>query len=162
MPLNIDIQQILLHMLNFAILVAAVYFLLYNPIKKFMDNRNNLFDERENALKENEEKAEKAKKEYEEKLSSVQSEADEIKSNAEKQANEEAKKIISDAENKASEIVSEARAKATREHDDIISSAYGEITKLAQEEAEKVVFADTKAAYDCFLDAVEDGEIEEQ
>lgn len=39
MPLNIDLVQILLHLLNFVILFAIMYFLLYNPIKKFTDKR---------------------------------------------------------------------------------------------------------------------------
>ena len=39
MPLNIDWQQILLHALNFVILVGGLYFLLFNPVKKFMAKR---------------------------------------------------------------------------------------------------------------------------
>ena len=161
MPLNIDIQQILLHMLNFAILVAAVYFLLYNPIKKFMDNRNNDFDKRENEIKENLAASEKAKSEYEEKLSAFNSESSALKAKSEKEASEKADAILSEAEAKANEIIASARQKANQEHDDIVASAYGEIEKLAEKEAEKVVFADTNQAYDCFLDSVENGENEE-
>ena len=39
MPLNINLQQILLHALNFVILFGAMYFLLYKPVKSFMDSR---------------------------------------------------------------------------------------------------------------------------
>ena len=39
MPLNINFQQIFLHLLNFTILFAAMYFLLYKPVKDFMDKR---------------------------------------------------------------------------------------------------------------------------
>ena len=39
MPLNIDFQQVLLHMLNFVILFGGMYFILYGPVKKFMDAR---------------------------------------------------------------------------------------------------------------------------
>ena len=38
-PLNLDWQQILLHLFNFVILAGGLYFLLYKPVKKFMDNR---------------------------------------------------------------------------------------------------------------------------
>ena len=38
-PLNIDWQQILLHVFNFVILVGGLYFLLYNPIRKFIAKR---------------------------------------------------------------------------------------------------------------------------
>ena len=37
--LGIDIQQILLHLLNFVILFTGLYVLLYGPVKKFMDSR---------------------------------------------------------------------------------------------------------------------------
>ena len=39
MPLNINLQQILLHALNFVILFGALYFLLYKPVRDFMDSR---------------------------------------------------------------------------------------------------------------------------
>ena len=39
LPLNIDLQQIFLHMLNFVILAGGLYFILYSPVKKFMDQR---------------------------------------------------------------------------------------------------------------------------
>ena len=38
-PLNIDWQQILLHLLNFVILFAGLYLLLYKPIKAFIQKR---------------------------------------------------------------------------------------------------------------------------
>ena len=38
-PLNIDFQQILLHLLNFAILGGGLYLLLYKPVKQFMEKR---------------------------------------------------------------------------------------------------------------------------
>ena len=36
MPLNIDLQQICLHLFNFTLLLAILYFLLYQPVKDFM------------------------------------------------------------------------------------------------------------------------------
>ena len=68
MPLNIDWQQILLHLFNFVILFGMLYFLLYAPVKKFMDKRTeyykNMDDEAKNKLL----KADELKNEYVEKL----------------------------------------------------------------------------------------------
>ena len=50
-PLNIDWQQILLHLFNFVILFAVLYFLLYSPVKKFMDERQKQFADFENEAK---------------------------------------------------------------------------------------------------------------
>ena len=38
-PLNIDWQQILLHLLNFVILAGGLYLLLYKPVQTFMETR---------------------------------------------------------------------------------------------------------------------------
>ena len=40
MPLNIDFQQILLHMLNFVILFAGLGLLLYTPVRRFLNKRH--------------------------------------------------------------------------------------------------------------------------
>lgn len=51
MPLNIDWQQILLHLFNFVVLTGVLYFLLYKPVKSFMDKRTEeyrLADEKAN------------------------------------------------------------------------------------------------------------------
>lgn len=43
-PLNIDWQQILLHLLNFVILFAGLYLLLYKPVKAFMQKRREHYE----------------------------------------------------------------------------------------------------------------------
>ena len=47
MPLNINLQQILLHWMNLAILTGGLYFLLYKPVKDFMDKRTAHYQELE-------------------------------------------------------------------------------------------------------------------
>ena len=44
-PLNIDWRQILLHLLNLVILFLILYFLLYNPVKKFMEKSKKHYEE---------------------------------------------------------------------------------------------------------------------
>ena len=44
-PLNIDWQQILLHLLNFAILAGGLYLLLYKPVKAFMTKREGWYQQ---------------------------------------------------------------------------------------------------------------------
>ena len=52
-PLNINLQQILLHLLNFVILFAVLYFFLYDPVKKFMDNRIQYYQDIDEQAKQN-------------------------------------------------------------------------------------------------------------
>jgi len=46
-PLNIDWQQILLHLLNFVILAGGLYLLLYKPVKTFMEKRQQYYQEQD-------------------------------------------------------------------------------------------------------------------
>ena len=45
MPLNIDFQQIFLHLFNFIILATGLYLLLYRPVVAFMDQRKAHYEE---------------------------------------------------------------------------------------------------------------------
>ena len=53
-PLNIDWQQILLHLFNFSILVGGLYLLLFKPVKNFMDKRAKHYQDMETAAAERE------------------------------------------------------------------------------------------------------------
>ena len=58
-PLNIDWQQIILHLLNFAILAGGLYFLLYHPVRKFMDQREEHYRQMENEAQQRMDEADK-------------------------------------------------------------------------------------------------------
>lgn len=138
-PLNIDWQQILLHFFNFALLAAGLYFLLYAPVKKFMDERTAKYEamnkEAEDKLKE----AEKIKATYKEQLDGASEEIRVKKNEADKKAQDSAMAIISQAQEKAEKIVSAAKDTAELEKKKIVDSAKSDIAQLAAEAAEKVV-----------------------
>ena len=84
MPLNINLQQILLHALNFVILFGAMYFLLYKPVKSFMDSRKAHYEKMDEDAKAVLAEAEKTKAGYEAQLKS----ADEEIARRKREANE--------------------------------------------------------------------------
>lgn len=103
MPLNIDIVQILLHMLNFVILAGGLTFLLFKPVCKFLNERREYYEKLD---AENAEKAannEKLKKEYEKKLADAEIEFAALRAAAEKESAEAAKQYIDSAKGKGSE-----------------------------------------------------------
>ncbi len=152
-PLNIDWQQILLHLFNFVILFAILYLLLYKPIKNFMDKRKQAYLDMDNEANDKKAESEKLKSEYEEKLANANKEIANTKANILKDADEKAAKIISDADQKAEDIISKAKEKATAEKEKIVAEASDEITQIAKEAASKVIFGSTSEAYDSFLDS---------
>ena len=66
-PLNIDWQQILLHLFNFTILFGALYILLYKPVKNFMDGREAHYADMDSKANQALADAESSKASYEEK-----------------------------------------------------------------------------------------------
>ena len=144
MPLNINLQQILLHALNFVILFGAMYFLLYKPVKSFMDSRKAHYEKMDEDAKAVLAEAEKTKAGYEAQLKS----ADEEIARRQREANE--------ALQHAGEIVRKAREDAAREHERVMEQAKGEISELMSAAAEKLVLSSTSDAYDKFLDTAEE------
>ena len=130
MPLNIDWQQILLHLFNFCILAIALYFLLYKPIKKYMAKRDAYYDEQAKNAKDRLDEAEKLKNDYAARLSDADREI----------------------EKKRSDM---AKRDAKRERDKIIDGAGKEIADMVGAAAEKLVFDSTDAAYEAFLSTAE-------
>ena len=61
MPLNIDLQQIFLHLFNFTLLFGILYFLLYSPVKNFMAKREGYYADMEKEANANLESAIKEK-----------------------------------------------------------------------------------------------------
>ena len=149
MPLNINLQQILLHALNFVILFGAMYFLLYKPVKSFMDSRKAHYEKMDEDAKAVLAEAEKTKAGYEAQLKS----ADEEIARRKREANEALQHAVDErraqAEQQAGEIVRKAREDAAREHERVMEQA-----KSAA--AEKLVLSSTSDAYDKFLDTAEE------
>ena len=148
-PLNIDWQQILLHVLNFVILFGGLYFLLYKPVKNFMAKREAHYAEM----------AQKAQSELDsaEKLKSVEGEISAKRTEAQKELDRSVQQQLSDAHAQADKIVADAQKDAARVHDKMIADAQKELTELAMEATKKLVYKDGDP-YDAFLDQAERGE----
>lgn len=158
MPLNIDWQQILLHLFNFAILFFALYFILYKPVRDFMDKREQMYIDRETDSNKKLEDANKAKAEYEQLLQNAESDAANYKKSAEQQAAADAEAIREQARADAEQIIEKARATAELERNEILKSTRREIAKTAAMMAEKIVSDSDTAAYDRFIESAERGE----
>ena len=155
-PLNIDFQQILLHLLNFAILFFVLYLVLYKPVKNFIDKRKAGYQELDDQTKENLDKANALKEEYESKLQEADSEAADIKNKAMDEANAMAKTRTDEAKAEAELILEKARKQAEEEKDRIVAEAGDQIEELAKEAAKKAIFDSTSDAFDSFLDSAEE------
>ena len=162
MPLNIDWQQILLHLFNFVVLFAVLYFLLYKPVKQFMDKRVEYYKDMDNEAKEKLAAAEQAEAEHTQKMAGVETEiaAEKEKARRDLEASLAAKK--KEAEEEAAKILSDARSAAERERKKVLKEAQDEITAMVTSATEKIVLnSSTSDAFDEFLAAAKRGEDDE-
>ena len=153
MPLNIDWKQILLHLFNFVLLFAILFFLLYKPVKKFMDKRMQYYKDMDDDANKKLEDAEEMKKAYEQKLSAVDEEIADKKRDADLLVEKERQETIGLAEKEAGAILKKARADGEAEKKKIIDGAQAEIVEMVAEACKKAVSADPSAAMDGFLSA---------
>ena len=155
-PLNIDWQQILLHLLNFTILFGILYFLLYKPVKDFMDKRTEYYKKQEKDIADRQKQAEESKEEYEKRLAEVQDEIDSRKAKAAEEAAAAGQEVLRQAGEEAKELVNKARIDGEREKEKILSGAKDEIAQMIETAAAKLASdMDPSMAYDRFLDAAE-------
>ena len=157
MPLNIDIQQILLHLLNFAILFTGLYVILYKPVKEFMEKRQEHFKEMEEKAEAAKSDAEKLKKQYEDKLAASDAEISEKKNKAEAELGAIRKDRLEKAEADADKIIRDAKDTAEREKKRIIRSADDEAKDIIAEAAEQIVNSSLSDNFDAFLRDAERG-----
>lgn len=139
LPLNIDLQQILLHMLNLILLFGGLYLILYKPVKKFMDERAEKYKEADAAAAEKLTRAEALLKEAEDKLANAEAEIEEKAERSRIAAEEKAESIIENAKKAKKKILDDAEDAALREKNTMINDARKEIAELAVKAAEKVL-----------------------
>ena len=161
-PLNIDWQQILLHLFNFTILAGGLYLLLYRPVKDFMKKREDYYKEINDQAEKVKEQADQMKQDYQTKLSAIDAELAKKKADAQKQLDAMRQQQVEQAQNQAKQILDKAKESADREHELMLTKASKELTDLAVSAAEKIVLKDQGDPYDQFLNLVEGEKPHEQ
>ena len=156
MPLNINVQQILLHALNFVILFGALYFLLYKPVKDFMNARKAQYEKMDEEAKAALAQAEQTKADYEAQLNAADEEIAARRKAVGEDMQREADEHRAQAQAQADEIVKKARAAAAGERERILAQARNEVSELMSAAAEKLVLGSESDAYDQFLDTAEE------
>lgn len=159
MPLNIDWQQILLHLFNFVILFSILYFLLYKPVKEFMDKRTEYYKNLDDEARDKLAQAENAREEYQKKLANAEDEISAQKKKAHIEIEKANAALIKHAEQKAEKIVADARKNIEYDRAKMLKEAQTEITDMVAGAAEKLVAQSTTSqAFDQFLESAKRGE----
>jgi F-type H+-transporting ATPase subunit b len=156
-PLNIDWQQILLHLFNFAILAGGLYILLYKPIKAFMDKRTDYYKDLDDSANAKLKEAEEVKASYDAKLAGADAEISEKRKESLAKTQAEADIKIAEARTQADKILKDAKVNIEREHDKMLEESKKEVANLAVEATKKLLEQSAKDPYGTFLKSVEGG-----
>ena len=162
LPLNINIQQILLHMLNFVILTGGLYFILYGPVKKFMDQRQAHYAEMDKAAADKLAEAEKLAADRRAQLDHVEDELRERRAESQKIAQAAAQQQLDRAQQQADQIIAAARKNAESIRTKALTDSQKELKELAMAAAEKLALSSSRDAFDEFLNLAEEGDQHEQ
>lgn len=157
LPLNIDIQQIFLHLFNFVILTGGLYILLYKPVKDFMEKRTAYYENLDKEANEKLKEAEKLKEDYQNQLKNMESEIAEAKSKATRETQKQCDAELYAAKKQAAKLVTGAQLEAEKERARILADAQKDIAELATTATKKMLYRSVSEAYDQFLAGVERG-----
>ena len=156
-PLNIDWQQILLHLFNFGILAGGLYLLLYKPVKAFMEQREAHYKKMEDDAASKLTEASKLKCAYEDKLSNADEEIKQNRKESLAKTQAMADEEIARAKEKADKIIKDAKADIEREHEKMLQDTKKEVAELAVEATRKLLEQSADDPYGTFLKNVDGG-----
>ncbi len=156
MPLGLDLQTLIAHLVNIAVLFLVLRFLLYKPIKNFMENRANGYTQREEDVSKAEKRANDLKKKYEEQMKNADQESEDIVLESRKDANKRADEIIKQAREQAQEMLELARKEIQEERANAKVLMREEVANLAVSIAGRILerevsAEDNKQIIDTFL-----------
>ena len=157
-PLNIDWQQILLHLLNFAILAGGLYLLLYKPVKAFMTKREGWYQQQADEAEKTRQEAEALKAAAQAQTDAAAEEARAIRAKAREDAQEDVRRLKEDAQAQAAKILTDAQAQAESSRRKVMEETQHQVKELVSAAAEKLVLSSDGAALDQFLELAGKGE----
>ena len=158
MPLNIDLQQILLHWMNLAILTGGLYFLLYKPVKQFMEKREAHYREMEEQAAGKLREAEELKAAYQAKLDGAEDEIHQARAKAQAAVQQSVEEQMAQAQ----KIVAKAKEEAANSREHIIRESQRELRELTVAAVKKLTVKADTDLFDQFLDLAEGGESHEE
>lgn len=156
-PLNVDWQQILLHWMNLAILAGGLYFLLYKPVKQFMEKREAHYRDLEEQAAGKLREAEELKAAYQAKMAGADEEIRQTRAKAQAAVQQ----TMEEQKAKAQQIIAKAQAEAASSRERMMHESQRELRELTVKAVRKLTVKADKNLFDQFLDLAEGGEANE-
>ncbi len=133
-PLNI-----LIYIINIVVLYLLLRVLLYKPIRKFLDKREQKIQAQLTDAEETQKKAHALLEQYQAQLAQAEEEAKKITQEGTVRASETASQLIADAKQQAEEILAAARAKEQEEQKRALREMRTQIANMAVDLAAQIL-----------------------
>src|SRR5699024_10202769 len=124
---------------SFHTLLEVLSYYVWKPVKKVMDDREQLIHDDIDFAENRKLEAERLKEENEALLKSTQAEISELMENAKGQAKREQEMIIKDAEARSSQMINDAQADIEREKEKAIRDINDQVAEISVLIAEKMI-----------------------
>ena len=131
--------DLILNILNIVILFVIVRFLVYKPVKKFMDARTARVTAAAEDAGAKAKAAEELSEQLRAQLADAANDADRIRNEAAAAAKAQADNVLKEAGEQADRIVSEAKERAEAEREEVLSSLRSDIASSAEAIAGKIL-----------------------
>lgn len=137
--LSVNLSDLLFSMINFIILLVALYFLLYKRLVVFMDNRQKEIKDSLDAASDAREEAKNLSETLAAETAAARKEGQAIIAAAQKSAQEAKNKIIQEAMEESSALAAKAKAEIHREQEQALADIKKEIANLVVKATEKLL-----------------------
>ncbi len=137
--LGLDVQQVLLHIVNIAILFFIVWKLLYKPISKFMKKRSDDISRQIEEAARKQTEVEQLKAKYDEMVRNAQALAAQLIEKSKTAADEQAKQIVQAAQINASDLIVRSKKDIQLMKSKAKDEMRSEITDMAVQIARKIL-----------------------
>lgn len=124
---------------SFIVLLLVLSYYVWKPVKKIMDDREQLIHDDIDSAEQRKAEAERLKTENEALLKQTQAEISELMENAKGQAKKEQEAIITDAQTRASQMIQEAKVDIEREKEQAVRDINDQVAELSVLIAEKMI-----------------------
>ncbi|MCK1975853.1 F0F1 ATP synthase subunit B [Jeotgalicoccus huakuii] len=126
-------------LVSFIALLLVLSYYVWKPVKKIMDDREQLIHDDIDSAEQRKAEAERLKAENDALLKQTQAEISELMENAKGQAKKEQEAIITDAQTRATQMIQEAKVDIEREKEQAVRDINDQVAELSVLIAEKMI-----------------------
>lgn len=143
--LGINFNLFLAQVINFGVVVGALFYLLYKPVLKMLRDRTERIEQSLRETDQVQEQLNTAKRDYDAEIARARQEAASILAQAQERAKAQEADIVAQARQDAERIRNEAREQAQQERDQMLREVKDQVAGLVTLTASRVLQAELAA-----------------